>query len=65
MKTAKKVLSPFPYYGGKARMCGRICSLLDYDTTELYIEPFGGGCRTLLNKRRHAEEIYNDFSYGN
>lgn len=64
MKTAKKILSPFPYYGGKARMCGKICSLLDYDTTDLYIEPFGGGCRTLLNKQRHTEEIYNDFSYG-
>lgn len=59
-----KVLSPFPYYGGKARMSGLICSLLDYDNTTLYIEPFGGGCRTLLNKRQHPSEIYNDFGYG-
>lgn len=59
-----KVLSPFPYYGGKAKMSSLICSLLDYDNTNIYIEPYGGGCRTLLNKKRHEQEIYNDFSYG-
>lgn len=64
MKTANKVLSPFPYYGGKARMSRTICNMIDYDNTELYIEPFGGGCRTLLNKKRHNTEIYNDFGYG-
>lgn len=64
MRTASKVLSPFPYYGGKARMSRIICSMIDYDNTKLYIEPFGGGCRTLLNKKRHRAEIYNDFGYG-
>ena len=64
MKTSNKVLSPFPYYGGKARMSKIICNMLDYDNTDLYIEPFGGGCRTLLNKKRHDAEIYNDFGYG-
>ena len=59
-----KVLSPFPYYGGKAKMSPLICSLLDYDNTVLYIEPFGGGCRTLLNKKPHEQEIYNDFGFG-
>lgn len=59
-----KVLSPFPYYGGKAKMSSLICSLLDYDSTSIYIEPYGGGCRTLLNKKRHEQEIYNDFGYG-
>lgn len=59
-----KVLSPFPFYGGKARMASLICSMLDYENTELYIEPYGGGCRTLLNKKRHAVEMYNDFGYG-
>lgn len=59
-----KVLSPFPYYGGKAKMSGLICSLLDYDNTNIYIEPYGGGCRTLLNKQRHEQEVYNDFGYG-
>lgn len=62
--TKNKVLSPFPYYGGKAKMAPLICSLLDYDNTNLYIEPFGGGCRTLLNKKKHEQEIYNDFGYG-
>ncbi len=45
-----KTLSAFNYYGGKARMAPLICDLLDYDTTDIYIEPFGGGARTLLNK---------------
>lgn len=61
---SNKILSPFPYYGGKAKMSPLICSLLDYDSTVLYIEPFGGGCRTLLNKKPHEQEIYNDFGFG-
>lgn len=61
---SSKVLSPFPYYGGKAKMSPLICSLLDYENTTLYIEPFGGGCRTLLNKKAHQSEIYNDFGFG-
>lgn len=59
-----KVLSPFPYYGGKAKMSPLICSMLDYQKTQLYIEPYGGGCRTLLNKIPHEVEMYNDFGYG-
>lgn len=43
-------------------MCGFICSLLDYDT-QLYIEPYGGGARILLNKKMHEVEIYNDASF--
>ena len=62
--TKNKVLSPFPYYGGKARMSPLICSLIDYENTVVYVEPYGGGCRTLLNKKPHEEEIYNDFSFG-
>lgn len=65
MKTQKnKLLSAFPYYGGKAKMSPLICSLLDYDNTTVYVEPFGGGCRTLLNKKPHKAEIYNDFGFG-
>ena len=60
----RKVLSPFSFYGGKDRMAPLICDLLDYKHTDLYIEPFGGACRVLLNKPRHAQEIYNDFGYG-
>ena len=60
----RKVLSPFPYYGGKARMSNTICQMLDYANTSIYIEPFGGGARVLLNKKRHQQELYNDFGMG-
>lgn len=58
------VLSPFSFYGGKAKMAPLICRMLDYDSTDIYIEPFGGACRVLLNKPRHKQEIYNDFGAG-
>lgn len=45
-------------------MANMICDLLDYHTTNLYIEPFGGAARVLLNKPRHAIEIYSDSSAG-
>lgn len=60
----KSVLSAFSYYGGKARMAPLICDMLDYEHTTIYIEPFGGGARTLLNKPRHEVEIYNDANAG-
>lgn len=63
-RTSNDVLSAFPYFGGKAKMSRLICDMLDYDHTSIYIEPYGGGCRTLLNKQRHSQEIYNDFGYG-
>lgn len=59
-----KTLSAFNYYGGKARMASLICDMLDYSGSDVYIEPFGGGARTLLNKPRHEVEIYNDASAG-
>ena len=59
-----KILSAFPYYGGKAKMCPLICSLLDFESTSIYIEPYGGGCRVLLNKQRHQAEMYNDGGHG-
>ena len=58
----KSTLSMFPFFGGKALLAPRICELLDYDNTEIYVEPFGGGARVLLNKPRHDVEIYNDGS---
>ena len=59
-----RVLSPFSFYGGKAKMSSLIVDMLDYNNTDIYIEPFGGACRVLLNKPRHREEIYNDFGAG-
>ncbi|WP_101909250.1 DNA adenine methylase [Marasmitruncus massiliensis] len=60
----KRPLSIMPYYGGKARMAAFIAERLNYDDTTIYIEPFGGACRTLLNKPRHQLEIYNDLDEG-
>ena len=59
-----QTLSAFPYYGGKAALAPVICDMLDYTNTEIFIEPFGGGARVLLNKPRHPVEIYNDASAG-
>ena len=59
-----KVRSIVPYYGGKARMAPLIAEMLDYDSTDIYVEPFGGGCRVLLNKPRHKVECYNDYGEG-
>lgn len=59
-----KTLSMFPLFGGKFAMSDLICDLLDYHTTKIYIEPFGGAARVLLNKPRHPIEIYNDSSAG-
>ena len=59
-----KVRSIVPYYGGKARMAPLIAEMLDYDNTDIYVEPFGGGCRVLLNKPRHKIECYNDYGEG-
>lgn len=61
---SKKILSPFGFYGGKSKMATTICDMIDYNNTDIYIEPFGGACRVLLNKKTHKQEIYNDFGYG-
>lgn len=59
-----KRLSVIPYYGGKSRMSDFISQRLDYDNTNTYVEPFGGGGRVLLNKPRHPTEVYNDLDVG-
>lgn len=60
----RPTLSIAPYYGGKGRMAHFICDRLDYENTDIFVTPFGGMCRVLLNKPRHAIECYNDFSSG-
>ena len=45
-------------------MAPLIAEMLDYDSTDIYVEPFGGGCRVLLNKPRHTVECYNDYGEG-
>lgn len=63
MKT-KPVLSIAPYYGGKARMAQFICDRLNYSDTDIFVTPFGGMCRVLLNKARHQIDCYNDYNPG-
>lgn len=41
-----------------------IADRLNYDDTDVFVTPFGGMCRVLLNKPRHSLECYNDFSSG-
>ncbi len=60
----QKLLSVIPFYGGKGRMAHFIADRLDYMHSDVFVTPFGGGCRVLLNKPRHPIEIYNDFSSG-
>lgn len=60
----QKLLSVTPFYGGKGRMSRFIADRLDYIHSDIFVTPFGGGCRVLLNKPRHSVEIYNDFSVG-
>lgn len=61
---SRKTLSPFAFFGGKGRFANEIVDMLDYTHTSVYVEPFGGACRVLLNKPRHEKEIYNDLGTG-
>lgn len=60
----KSTLSIAPYYGGKGRMAHFIAERLDYSGSDVFVTPFGGMCRVLLNKPRHKLECYNDFDSG-
>lgn len=55
-------LSIAPYYGGKGRMAHFIADRFDYANTDIFVTPFGGMCRELLNKPRHKIECYNDYN---
>ena len=41
-----------------------IADRLNYDDSDIFVTPFGGMCRVLLNKPRHKVECYNDYSSG-
>lgn len=60
----RDTLSIAPYYGGKGRMAHFIADRLNYDDSDIFVTPFGGMCRVLLNKPRHKIEYYNDYSDG-
>lgn len=61
---SRKTMSPFSFFGGKARFAQDIAEMLDYTHTSVYMEPYGGACSVLLNKPRHGTEIYNDLGAG-
>ncbi len=60
----RETLSICPFYGGKGRMAHFIADRLNYDDSDIFVTPFGGMCRVLLNKPRHEVEFYNDYSSG-
>lgn len=54
-------LSLINYFGGKYYVLDKILKKLRYDV-DLYIEPFGGSFKVLLNKEPHKREIINDIN---
>jgi DNA adenine methylase len=54
----RKYLSTFPYIGGKFYLLDIILKLIPEH--EIYIEPFGGSAKVLINKPPSKVEIYND-----
>jgi hypothetical protein len=54
--------APIAWYGGKARLAGRIAGLLPYHDT--YVEAFGGAAAVLFSKKPANLEVYNDIDSG-
>jgi DNA adenine methylase len=58
MGRKRKYLNTFPYIGGKYSMLEIILKLIPEH--KIYIEPFGGSAKVLVNKPPSEVEIYND-----
>jgi DNA adenine methylase len=58
MGRKRRYLNTFPYVGGKFYMLDIILKLIPEH--EIYIEPFGGSAKVLINKPPSKVEIYND-----
>ncbi len=58
MGRKRKYLNSVPYVGGKFYMLDVILKLIPEH--EIYIEPFGGSAKVLINKPPSKVEIYND-----
>lgn len=51
-------LSLLRWAGGKGKQLSDLLPLIP--ESRIYVEPFGGGCSVLLNRRRVEVEVYND-----
>ena len=49
----------FPYLGGKFYMLKHILKIIP--AHRVYVEPFGGSGKVLLNKKRSEIEVWNDY----
>ncbi len=54
--------APIAWYGGKARLAGKIAGLLPHHET--YVEAFGGAGAVLFTKQPVNLEVYNDVDSG-
>jgi DNA adenine methylase len=59
---ASTAKSPVPWFGGKQKLCERICEL--FPAHDSYVEVFGGGGSVLFTKMPATLEIYNDKDQG-
>ena len=50
--------SPLIWFGGKSRLATKLIDFMPKHIT--YVEPFGGACHVLAQKKRSRVEVYND-----
>ena len=63
-KVARKIRSPFPWFGGKGNLKIKNKLLELIPPHSRYIEPFASGASVLLSKTESEVEVYNDVNRG-